>query len=217
MNGVSMNHHVNIDLHIHTQRYSPCAETLDPTQLAKYMQLCNVHGVVLAEHNELWKDEEITELRNQFPEVNFFRGVEISCEEGHFVVIGLQSLKDIPRRPSIHTVIHATREFNPAVIWVHPFLHYSPEAMSTHFMALPDEINAVEVYSTMTWGKYWKQAMNYASQRNWSIVAGSDAHCLENIGATYTEFDFLPQSEEDLAHAIQSGLGKPRSNGIQLD
>ena len=51
-----------VDMHVHTARYSPCAELLVPELLDECMQAKGVHGVVITEHNVMWEREEIDEF-----------------------------------------------------------------------------------------------------------------------------------------------------------
>lgn len=203
----------NIDLHVHTRRHSPCAESLDPEALQARMSQCNIHGVVLAEHNVLWEADELQALNTRFPEVCIYRGAEISCTEGHFVLIGLDTLDGIPMHSSIQSVIDAARRSKAAVIWVHPLLGYPSEPAPADAMTLPEGIDAIEVASTMTSGRHQRQALEYAARRKWHAVAGSDAHCIDHVGITFTEFGFLPDNEKELAKAIRLGLGIPRMSG----
>ena len=52
-----------IDLHLHTRRYSPCAELVPPEEIASSARRAGLSGVVLTDHDVLWSIEETKELR----------------------------------------------------------------------------------------------------------------------------------------------------------
>lgn len=196
---------VRVDLHVHTKRYSPCAESLNPDHLA--LQACKqgLGGVVITEHDRLWSVEDIHELQVQTTDIKFYRGVEVSSASGHFVVIGLESLDGIKPGISIEALIRKAKPQGAIVILVHHHLVYPNISAPLPIGDMPQEIDAIEVASSVTRGRHQIEAEKIARKRGWSAVAGSDAHCLERVGVVFTQFEHLPKNELALAHAIQSG------------
>lgn len=200
-----------IDLHVHTNRYSPCAETLDPEKLGQATSDVGLDGLVLTEHDAMWTEEEVQVLKQKIGhKVKIYRGVEVSSIDGHFVVIGLKDLSDIQVGISAMELFTITRKENAAVILAHP---HRSGCCSKPF---PENINwykyvdAVEVASTSTYGQHEVNAHRLATETGLSKVAGSDAHCLARVGHTYTEFNFLPADELVLAAAIKKKAGIPK-------
>jgi hypothetical protein len=76
-------------------------------------------------------------------------------------------------------------------------------------LSIPDGIDAIEVASTITSGGKQQEAERIAKRKGWARVAGSDAHCIDNVGQTYTAFPELPPDEKALANAIRTGMGVP--------
>ena len=198
-----------IDLHVHTQRYSPCAELLDPVLLLDRLQNSKLSGIVITEHDKLWSKDEIRELNANLRGKRFYRGVEVSSLLGHFVAIGLESLDGIEPGISIEELTRSTRKKGAVLILVHH--HLSNYAVKSPLKAqiLPDAIDAIEVASTVTLGENQQEAERIAKSRGWIPVAGSDAHCIESVGRTCTVFPALPANEKELARAICLGLGIP--------
>jgi predicted metal-dependent phosphoesterase TrpH len=203
--------HFRIDLHVHTKRYSPCAETLDPEELGEEMVRKGLSGLVLSEHDEMWSKEEVRELTGPFSDaIKIYRGVEISSCDGHFVVIGLNDLAGLQPGVSIEKIIAVAQLQNAAVILAHPQRNVKKTCGGAGQVHWPSGINAVEVMSTLTKNENEIVAREIAAKSNWSMVAGSDAHSLANVGATYTVFDQFPENEKELARMIISGRGLAR-------
>lgn len=200
---------IRIDLHVHTRRYSACAEGLNPEQLPERMARSGIDGVVLAEHDHLWPAEEIDRLNRRLKKGRIYRGVEVSSCNGHFVVIGLQTMDGISPGIDISALVRLVRRQEAAIIWAHPQLCYSNTPAPCSCAELPRNIDAVEVFSGVTEGLHASQAMEMARRNGWSQVAGSDAHILEQVGSVVTLFEYLPEDETQLALAIRNGCCLP--------
>lgn len=206
----------NIDLHVHTRRYSPCAETLEPYELSKAMLAKNVGGVVITEHDLLWEEKEINELnRSLGPDMRVYRGVEITAEEAHLVVIGATDIKDVRPRLPAREVIRAVRQQGAAVILAHPFLAEHKMFSLNGGNSWLQELHALEVASSLTVGDAERKTRLLAYQKGLMRVAGSDAHSLEKVGATYTSFPRPPAHEQELAQMIMAGIGVPVRNFVK--
>ena len=203
-----------IDLHVHTNRYSPCAETLDPEKLGQAASKAGLDGLVLAEHDAMWTEKEVQALEQNIDyKIKIYRGVEVSSSDGHFVIIGLKDMAGIRVGISAAELFAITRKENAVVILAHP---YRFGCKSKHFL---ENINwhkwvdAIEVASTCTFGEHEIEAHRLATEAGLSKVAGSDAHCLSKVGHNYTEFNFLPANEWALAEAIRKSTGIPKRGG----
>lgn len=167
-------------------------------------------GVVLAEHDALWDLEELSVLRrNLGSDQRLYRGVEISCAEGHVVVIGLQSLTGLAPGVAAATVVEVAHRAGAVVILAHPYQAVVGTVSPPVLESLPDGLDAVEVASSTTRGKDSMRALALARARGWRAVAGSDAHAIERLAAAYTLFPALPDDELQLAELIRAGRGRP--------
>ncbi len=209
-----------VDLHVHTARYSVCAQSLDPAKLPAAITAMGLDGVVITEHDHLWTTREIAALNRDLSGPRIYRGVEISSRNGHFVVIGLDRLDAIGPGISVQRIVQQAREQGAAVIMAHPLYEYRQMTEPLDFDNMPDGIDAVEVISTVTRGNQVADITAYARRFGYSEVGGSDAHCLDQVGKAFTLFDHLPADEKELAAAICSGrcaagpvLYKPGSSG----
>jgi predicted metal-dependent phosphoesterase TrpH len=194
-----------VDLHVHTRRYSPCAESLDPEMLPAVITAMGLDGVVITEHDHLWSPLEIAALTRHAAGPRIFRGVEVSSRNGHFLVVGLDWLDAFHPGMSIQNLVRQARRQDAAVVWAHPQLTYSHTRSPLDFVSLPDGIDAIEVASTVTVGSQAAEVMAYARAYGYSTVGGSDAHALAQVGKAFTCLDHLPADEKELAAAIRSG------------
>lgn len=197
-----------IDLHVHTRRFSPCAESLDPLLLPQVMSRRGLHGVVITEHDHLWPPLEIAELNRSCVGKRIYAGVEISSRHGHFLVIGLDHLDNLPPGVSAHRIVREAKSQGAAVIWAHPLLKYSQIRNPIKLYNTPGGIDAIEVASTVTFGTQTDELRDHAGQKGIAMVGGSDAHSLAQVGQAFTLFAHMPADEKELAAAIRSGRCK---------
>lgn len=86
-------------------------------------------------------------------------------------------------------------------------------------MALINSFDCMEIASTMTIGNMRRKTIDLCIGAGSIPVAGSDAHCRENLGKAYTSFPYLPDDEKELAVMIKKRKGIPmarENNGEKL-
>ncbi len=195
----------HIDLHVHTRRYSACAETLDPGQLPLIMARRGLHGVVLTEHDQLWPAAEIAALNRSLAGRRIYRGVEVSSRHGHFLVIGLDHMDGIRKGMAIEELADRVRAAGAAMVWAHPLNNYGSTSHCLTLETMPPGIHAVETAGGRTREEAAPQALAFARRMGYTPVAGSDAHVIDQVGSAYTRFARLPKDEKALAAAIMAG------------
>ena len=194
-----------VDLHVHTRRYSPCAESLDPAHLSWAMERSGLDGLVITEHDQLWPAEDIAAMNRQLENRRIYRGVEVSSKSGHFIAIGLNGMEGIEKGMEIQRLIDHIQCRGAAVIWAHPFLRYPSIPTVLDSSDMPPGLHAVEVASGVTSGRETIIARELAVRHGWSAVGGSDAHAPGQVGCAFTLFNELPADEKILAEAIRNG------------
>ena len=83
------------DLHMHTSRHSPDS-VINPFSLMHRARDLKLDGIVITEHDFLWTEGELGELRAAVPQVMVFGGVEVSAKEGHFLCYGVTDPLRLP-------------------------------------------------------------------------------------------------------------------------
>ncbi len=198
-----------VDLHVHTRRYSACAETLDPGQLPGIMVRRGLHGVVLTEHDQMWPREEIAALNRGLKGRRIYRGVEVSSRHGHFLAIGLDDLAGIHKGMAIEELLARARAAGAAVVWAHPLNNYDHTSLPLAPDAMPPGLHAIETAGGRTGSDGAGRLLVYARRLGCTPVAGSDAHAIDQVGCAFTRFARLPMDEKHLAAAIIAGRCKP--------
>jgi predicted metal-dependent phosphoesterase TrpH len=191
-----------IDLHVHTGRYSQCAEAVDPFQIEPYSLRAGLAGVVIVEHDIYWQDEELQLLQQVSPGIKLYRGIEVSARSCHLVVIGMEEPAVLERGSSLEAVATHTHRQNGAVILAHPYRDADPNGLPVQL------VDAVEVASTSFTREEARLAQGLAHRFARPTVAASDAHALPFIGWAWIELPFLPDDESALARAICAGVGR---------
>ena len=87
---------MKFDLHMHTTRHSPDSH-MDPVALVRRARQIGLDGVVITEHDWLWTEDELRELRSVAPGLVVLAGVEVSAREGHFLAYGVSDPFAVPR------------------------------------------------------------------------------------------------------------------------
>src|SRR3954471_2905906 len=111
---------MKFDLHMHTTRYSPDSR-MDPLVLCRRARAVGLDGVVITEHDWLWTDAELEELRAPHPGLVVLAGMEVSAREGHFLVYGISDPSALRPGVGVARLCGEVRRQGGAVVAAHPF------------------------------------------------------------------------------------------------
>jgi len=203
-----------VDLHLHTTRYSVCSQ-LTTEQLRDISQFLPLDGIVITEHDRQWSAEELEELQKESGgNCRFYRGVEVTCCEGHFVAIGLRDNPPISLEMPLKELCELAEIDNAAVIMAHPgrFFPLPPENPGEEWQG----IHAIEVMSYNIRQELAPGIVSTMKRLPRPMVAGSDSHAAWNPGMYATMFPELPADEKELAQMIRKGQGVPWANKEHL-
>src|SRR3989304_5914400 len=78
-----------VDMHVHTVR-GAADSSLTPDQLIEEAKRIGLSGVNISEHDRVWEARQIEEFRERSG-LFVSRGMEVSTDMGHMIVIGLES------------------------------------------------------------------------------------------------------------------------------
>jgi predicted metal-dependent phosphoesterase TrpH len=187
-----------IDLHVHTSRGSPCAEIHDPETIPKAMEKAGIQGVVITEHNSFWSKSEIKEINKNCNGKRIYRGIEVTTDKHHYLVIGVDNEKEIYPGIKTEKLIKIVKKQGGAIILAHPFYNYKDE----FDFLIPENLTAIEIVSTLSKADDVKRTKRLCKESGLLGVAGSDAHCSENLGKFFTIFPYLPENEKELAKLL---------------
>ncbi|WP_136797605.1 MULTISPECIES: PHP-associated domain-containing protein [Desulfosediminicola] len=198
------NHCFSIDMHVHTSRYSECAESLDPRQIDSYAMRAGLHAVVITEHNTMWGNNEIKELQAQMSSILLFNGIEVTTNGGHhLVILGVDENTPLPKGISCSDAISTAHEQGGVAILAHPYRNGLPPLHTIEM------VDAVEIASTSLSRKETDLSCHLAQFLGKQAIGCSDAHALTRIGWSYTQFPCSPRDTSHLCQMIRQGLGNP--------
>src|SRR5262249_51058205 len=103
-----------------TPRHSPDSE-MDPFALVRQARAIGLDGVVITEHDWLWTEGELAELRAAEPGLVVLAGVEVTCREGHFLAYGVTNPFALARGIGVAELCREVHRQGGAVVAAHPF------------------------------------------------------------------------------------------------
>lgn len=206
-----------IDLHTHTYPTSDDS-FLSPDQLITEAKRVGLDGICLTDHDGFWKPEEVEALGQQhnFP---IFPGCEVTTEEGHLIVFGLDRYVFGMHRAAF--VKQLVDQAGGVIVVAHPYRRRfqerdAPDQDSYSTMveqACQSQVfslaNAVEVLNGRGSTAENAFAHQVAQRFNLRGTGASDCHKLEEIGTFATEFDSRITSLHELIHELRAGNFRP--------
>ena len=191
-----MNDGGRIDLHVHSA-YSPDSRlTLD--EIVARLSYVGLRGFALTDHNSVRGHAALRQLQDRYPSYLFVPGVEVSTLEGHLLALGVNETPPV-RRPIAET-IEWVRAHGGESVPSHPFRRSHGIGRR---VAESVAVNALETRNGHNSEIDNLRASDIAARRGLAETGGSDAHALDDLGRTYTEFTDPVASVEDVLDAIR--------------
>ena len=206
-----------IDIHTHTYPTSDDS-SLTPEQLIAEAKRIGLDGVCITEHDGFWTPEEIEELSkaHDFP---IFPGCEVTTEDGHLLVYGLDTYIFGMHRASF--VKRLVDEAGGAIVVAHPyrrnFREQGSESPAAYYEMLDTASqntvfgmsDAIEVLNGR--GSEQQNAFSHELAKRLSMygTGASDAHRLEDLGTFATEFERPVRGLGDLISELKAGRFSP--------
>lgn len=203
---------MKFDLHIHTRRHSPDSVT-DPFELVKAAQFAGLDGIVITEHDFLWTELEIEELRAAAPDLVILPGVEVTGRGGDVLCYGITNPFALPRGISWPELCREVHRQGGAAVAAHPNRWNQPfeKLLRDH----KPELDGIEVMSNnMDDDLRKKAAALLAKYPHFAQLGNSDSHDPLTVGCCYTEFDADIRTSADLVAAIRGRKGVARVNEV---
>lgn len=179
---------MKIELHSHTSRYSGCAKG-DPDEMMAAYVAAGYGAVYITEHDSVWSDVELRVLRDAWPQLRIFPGVErtiygAGSSMQHILVLGSND----PSYLKIATdreLLDRARGEGHLVVLAHPFRWQGAAAMLSAGLA-PDAMEARSCNSSAEQGAV---AEEMADRLDIPTVHAADAHATSMIGRFWIETD----------------------------
>lgn len=162
-------------MHIHTV-YSRDSE-LELLELLRYARKLGI-GVGITDHNTVKGAAHGVKLGKALG-VSVLPGIEISTEEGH--VIGYNLDVEIPSGLPAAETVEKIRDAGGFVVLPHPYRLVS--GLGDAVLQL--NCDAIEVQNSRNSRRANRKALEIARKRKKGFSAGSDAHCLAEVGTSF--------------------------------
>jgi len=187
-----------IDLHVHTNRYSPCGRSTPEEMVAKAAAL-GFDAIVLTEHPVTWPPEEAAALERQCPGLRVFRGIEVTSADGDdFLVFGATD-GGFEAGMEDRAILERVRAQRAAVVLAHPYRYRDrvPRIVEEGL------VDGVEVLSNHILAANQGRADDLARRAGLLGVAASDAHHVDSLGLYGMHLHQPVADEVELADALR--------------
>jgi aminoglycoside phosphotransferase (APT) family kinase protein len=193
-----------IEMHAHTSKHSSCSR-IDPVELVERVRMKGLQGLVITEHDYLWSDSELQELRREAGIEETFlllAAQEVSTSIGHVLVYGAD-----------HTISGASslrelRKLYPgaALVWAHPFRN---DRVPKTSRLLRPELDAIEIITNNHSSRGNYLGLTLWHRHRFTAISGSDTHAVETAGTLPTLFDHPVRSMDELVGELKKGRCRP--------
>ena len=201
---------MKFDLHMHTTRHSPDSR-MDPFGMCRQARAVGLDGVVITEHDWLWTEAELDELREMHPGLVVLAGVEVSAYEGHFLAYGVTDPFALPRGIRVAALCREVHAQGGAVVAAHPFRWNQPfeEILARE----RPELDGLELMTSNMDPECRRRAAEVRSRLGLAGLGSSDAHDEQTLGFCHTDFPDGTRTIKDLVTAVR-GRGVAARDGF---
>jgi predicted metal-dependent phosphoesterase TrpH len=197
---------MKFDLHLHTSRHSP--DSIMPAQImVQRAREIGLNGVVITEHDWLWAEDELDELRAAADGLVVLAGIEVSAREGHFLVYGVTDPFAVSHGIGVADLCREVHRQGGAVVAAHPYRWNQP--FDDILARERPDLDGLELMSNNMDGDTRRRAAALNGRLKLAGLGNSDAHRVETLGCCYTEFAAPIRDMGDLVAAIRARQTAP--------
>ncbi len=201
---------MKFDLHMHTSRHSPDSVT-DPFELVKAALAAGLDGIVITEHDYMWTELELGELRAAAPGLVILPGVEVAGRGGDMLCYGVTNPFELPRGIAWPELCREVHKQGGAAVAAHPNRWNQP--FEKIISEQKPELDGIEVMSNnMDADLRAKAARLLVRYPHFAQLGNSDSHDPATVGCCYTDFDAVIHTSADLVAAIRGRKGIAKVN-----
>lgn len=204
---------MKFDLHMHTRRYSHDALS-DPFELVKAAQAAGLDGIVITEHDYLWPEAELEELRAAAPGLVVLAGIEVTGRGGDMLCYGVTNPFALPRGIAWPELCRELHRQGGAAVAAHPNRWGQP--FEKMLAEQKPELDGIEVMSNnMDADLRSRAAELLVKYPDFAQLGNSDSHEPATVGCCYTDFATDIRIISDLVAAIRGrkGIAKQSCRG----
>jgi predicted metal-dependent phosphoesterase TrpH len=191
---------MKFDLHLHTTRHSADSQ-MDPLAMLRRARELGLDGVVITEHDWLWTEAELDDLRAAAAGVMVLSGVEVTARQGHFLAYGVRNPFAVPRGIDVAELCREIHRQGGAIVAAHPFRWRQP-FLDILAQRKPD-LDGLELMTSNMDADCRRRAAEVQKQKSLAGLGSSDAHHEDVLGVCFTEFEGTVRDMRDLVEAIR--------------
>ena len=208
-----------IDIHTHTYPTSDDS-ILTPEELIGKAKRIGLDGVCITDHDRFWDPEDIHALSRKHDYL-VLPGCEVTTEEGHILVYGLQEYIFGMHKASY--VKELVDDAGGAMVVAHPYRRFYRKQAHTSDAAYQemltrasrnkvfDFVDAVEIFNGRGSDEENHFAGDLADSFGLGATGASDAHSLEQVGTYATRFQQPVRDLDDFIAELKAGRFSPYS------
>ncbi len=202
---------MKIDFHMHT-KYSGDSNA-SPDEVVARAAAVGLDAIAITDHNEVKGASEVAQIAEKVaPSLTVIIGEEVTTDMGD--VLALFIKKRIPPAP-LRAVIFEIKKQGGLLALPHPFdsLRGSRPKVEKMDDGIIKQVAAVEGLNARV-ALPWEnaRAVSFAQEHNLPLIACSDAHFPEEIGAAWTEVACANASEGAIKAALLAGKTEMRGH-----
>jgi len=198
---------MKLDLHLHTTRHSPDS-SMTPLGLVDRARRVGLDGVVITEHDWLWTEPELDELREEAPDLLIMGGIEVSSFEGHVLVYGVTNPFAVPHGIHMAALCREVHRQGGAAVAAHPFRWGQP--FDEILQRENPELDGLELMTNNMDDDCRRRAAQVRERYGFAGLGSSDAHHENVLGCCFTELPDTVKNIRDVAAAIRARQTKGR-------
>ena len=168
---------MKIDFHTHT--HHSYDSFMKPEKIIKIAKAKGLNGIVICDHNTIKGALEAIKI-NKDKNFMIIPAAEIATDAGD--ITGLNIHKEIKEREFLK-VAKEIKKQGGFVLLNHPYSHHNLDKIDFSL------IDFIEAYNSRLDLELNLKAIELAKKYNKPVLAGSDAHCYNEIGNSYSEID----------------------------
>ena len=201
--------HFCMDIHVHSSPESPCS-TIRVNQHILDAKNIGLQGIVLTDHNYVWSEEHIQELRKRY-EFPVFGGNEITTDHGDILVYGFyDTIKGIIPLKDLRKKVVDQGGFMAAA---HPFRAFlligghqlNATVKKASQKKIFEYVDAIEIFNGKCSDAENQLAFEVSKYLGLKGIAGSDSHEEGSIGRFTTDFFEPVQTSSDFLDQLHAG------------
>jgi predicted metal-dependent phosphoesterase TrpH len=213
---------LEIDLHIHTSRYSGCSN-IDAVTLLRRAKEVGLDGIALTEHGICWSQENIEEIsaKSRVTDLVILPGQEVACYtksghfQGEFLVFGPG--RSLGSSRSLEEILEIVHGEGGVVIAAHPFrkLPHQGGFYGAGNGVYEAALDGLEVEHPSYDAESRLLAQKAKETMQVAGIGSSDAHDLTAVGICRTIFFRPVRDVPSLCEEIRAGRLIARGLGLR--